>query len=258
MVVAHRAMRRDLARVAALAGDIAGRDQSPRRAGAICRYTAALLAEVRAHQQGEDEVLWPVIAATAGQAVDLAPLADDHQAIEAATVRVGQALASLAAEPYSRAEALPAPVSALRDMVDEHIADEEAQLFPAMRRRAFGSPCPGWRGTRPMVSCARCWRPAAGGPVSRLLPAVLDTAGWNTRHSVPAMASVRCHQAPRAPVIRRNHESSHCPDKQTRQHDQPRLAGTAAGQACGGDRPSAQVLQESGRGGRRVVLGGRG
>jgi iron-sulfur cluster repair protein YtfE (RIC family) len=190
MVVAHRAMRRDLARVAALAGDIAGRDQSPRRAGAICRYTAALLAEVRAHQQGEDEVLWPVIAATAGQAVDLAPLADDHQAIEAATVRVGQALASLAAEPYSRAEALPAPVSALRDMVDEHIADEEAQLFPAMRRYLTAR---SWRwcekqimrtAAPPGLRFAMPWlaRHAADGELRALLAA----GGWRARVALAA------------------------------------------------------------------------
>jgi iron-sulfur cluster repair protein YtfE (RIC family) len=185
MVVAHRAMRRDLARVAALAGDVAGRDQPPGRAAAICRYTAALLAGIRAHQQGEDEILWPVIAATAGQAVDLVPLADDHQAIEAATVRAGRALASLAAEPHGRAEALPAPVTALRDMVDEHIADEEAQLFPAMRRyltarswrwceqqiRRTAAP-PGLRFTVPWLA-----RYAADGELRALLAA----GGWRAR-----------------------------------------------------------------------------
>jgi iron-sulfur cluster repair protein YtfE (RIC family) len=184
MVVAHRAMRRDLARVAALAGDIADRHQPPWQARAICRYTAALLAEIRAHQQGEDEVLWPVIAATAGQAVDLAPLADDHQAIEAATIQAGQALASLAAEPYSRAEALPAPVATLRDMVDEHIADEEAQLFPVMRRyltarswrwcekQIMRTAAPGLRFALPWLA-----RHAADGELRALLAA----GGWRAR-----------------------------------------------------------------------------
>jgi hypothetical protein len=178
MIVAHRAMRRDLARV------VAGRDQPPGRADAICRYTGALLAGIRAHQQGQDEVLWPVIAATAGQAVDLAPLADDHQAIEAATVRAGQALASLAAGQGIDA-ALPASVAGLRDMVDEHIADEEAQLFPAMRRYVTArswrwcekqimrtAAPPGLRFTAPWLA-----RHAADGELRALLVA----GGWRAR-----------------------------------------------------------------------------
>jgi hemerythrin-like domain-containing protein len=185
MLVAHRAMRRDLARLATLAGDIVGRDQQPSREGAICRYAAALLAAIRAHHQGEDEILWPVVAATARQAVDLAPLADDHQAIDAATIRADQVLASLAAGPGIRAAALPASVAALRDMVDEHIADEEAQLFPAMRRyltaqawrwcekqimRAPGPP--GLRFTMPWLA-----RHAAQGELRALLAA----EGWRGR-----------------------------------------------------------------------------
>jgi catechol 2,3-dioxygenase-like lactoylglutathione lyase family enzyme/iron-sulfur cluster repair protein YtfE (RIC family) len=185
MVVAHRAMRQDLARLAVLAGDIADRDQPSGWARAFGRYTAALFAEIRAHHQGEDEILWPVIAATARQSVDLAPLADDHQAIGAASVRASQALASLAAQPGIDATALAASVAALRDMVDEHIADEEAQLFPAMRRyltaqawrwcekqimRAAAPP--GLRFTMPWLA-----RHAADGELRALLAA----AGWRAR-----------------------------------------------------------------------------
>jgi hypothetical protein len=185
MVVAHRAMRRDLARLAASAGDIAGPGQPPGRAVAICRYGAALLAEIRAHHHGEDDILWPVIAATAGQAVDLAPLSDDHQAIKAASVRAGQVLASPAAGPGIRAAALPAPVEALRDMLDEHIADEEAQLFPAMRRYLTA---PAWRWCEKQIIRSAAppglrftvpWlaRHAADGEVHALLAA----GGWRAR-----------------------------------------------------------------------------
>jgi iron-sulfur cluster repair protein YtfE (RIC family) len=133
MVVIHRAMRQDLRRLAARLGEIAGRGAPPPQARAIGRYTAALLAEIRAHHANEDEILWPVIAATAGQAIDLAPLTDDHLAIEAAAGRARQALASFRAAPGMLGE-LHASVSELRDMVDEHIADEEEQILPAMRR----------------------------------------------------------------------------------------------------------------------------
>ncbi len=133
MVVVHRAIRQDLRRLAAGLAEIAGRGASPSQARAISRYTAALLAEIRAHHETENEVLWPVIAATAGQAVDLAPLTDDHRAIDAAVGRASQALACFRAQPGTHAE-LPASVASLRDMLDEHIADEEEQILPAMRR----------------------------------------------------------------------------------------------------------------------------
>jgi iron-sulfur cluster repair protein YtfE (RIC family) len=81
IVVIHRAIRQDLARLAACLGQVAAHGAPRSRSHAIWRYTAALLAEIRTHHQNEDEILWPVLAATAGQAVDLAPLTDDHQAI---------------------------------------------------------------------------------------------------------------------------------------------------------------------------------
>jgi iron-sulfur cluster repair protein YtfE (RIC family) len=134
MVVTHRAMRQDLARLAAVLGQLAGdHDSQPRRTRAVCRYTAALLAQIRIHHDNEDEIVWPLIAATARQSVDLTPLTDDREAIEAAADRARHALASFSADPGAVAE-LHASVCELRDMVDEHVADEEQQLLPAMRR----------------------------------------------------------------------------------------------------------------------------
>jgi iron-sulfur cluster repair protein YtfE (RIC family) len=133
IMVIHRAIRGDLRRLAASLAEIAGHGAPPSQTRAIGRYTAALLAEIRAHHESEDEVLWPVIAATAGQAVDLAPLTDDHRAIEAAASRASRALASFRTQPGALAE-LHESVTDLRDMLDEHIADEEEQILPAMRR----------------------------------------------------------------------------------------------------------------------------
>jgi iron-sulfur cluster repair protein YtfE (RIC family) len=186
IVVVHRAIRQDLARLVACLGEVAARDWPPSRARAIRRYTAALLAEILAHHRGEDDIIWPVIAATAGQAVDLTPLTDDHQAIGAAARRVNQAVACFRAEPAASAR-LHASVSVLRDMLEEHIADEEEQIFPAMRRylpaEAYRwcqrqvqrqAPWPGRRFTAPWL--ARYAQPdelsrlrAAGGRPARIL-----------------------------------------------------------------------------------------
>jgi len=140
VAVVHRAMRRDLGRLAACLGQVADRGAKPAQACAICRYTEALLAAVRAHHENEDDLIWPVIAATAGQAVDLTPLADDHQAIEAAVGRASDALACFRADPGLCAE-LHTSVSELRDMVDEHIADKERQIVPAMLRYLSAEAC---------------------------------------------------------------------------------------------------------------------
>jgi hemerythrin HHE cation binding domain-containing protein len=133
-VVAHRAIRGDLARLATLldaACDLELHHQHPRE---FCRYAAGVLAAIQAHDQNEDNIIWPVIAATARQAVDLAPLTDDHEAIEAASGRAREVLALFAAEPATHAAALRGSVSELRDLLDEHIADQEAHLYPIMRR----------------------------------------------------------------------------------------------------------------------------
>jgi iron-sulfur cluster repair protein YtfE (RIC family) len=141
-VVIHRALREDLRRLTACLDNIGtakstgGSWPLPGARIAIGRYTAALLTEIRAHHESQDLILWPVIAATAGQSVDLAPLTDDHQAIERAVRRVGQALDSLSAEPAEQGTParLRASLGALRDMVEDHIADEDEQVLPAMRR----------------------------------------------------------------------------------------------------------------------------
>ena len=133
MRVTHRAIRQDLRRLTACLSGIAARGVPSSRVDAICRYTAALLAGIRAHLDDEDRIVWPVIAAAAGAAVDLTPLTDDHEAIRAAASQVSRIVAAVRADPGALAE-LHAPIDGLRDMLDEHIEDEEAQIFPAMLR----------------------------------------------------------------------------------------------------------------------------
>jgi hypothetical protein len=134
LVVTHRAIRQDLSRLAAGLAAIGERDAESARARAVCRYAAALLAAIRAHHENENDIIWPLIAATAREAVDLVPLADDRLVVDEAADRAQRALACFAAEPGAGAAALHASISELRDLAGEHIADEEAQLLPVMRR----------------------------------------------------------------------------------------------------------------------------
>jgi hemerythrin-like domain-containing protein len=134
LVVTHRAIRQDLGRLADRLTVMSRGRVKPVQARAVSRYTAALLAAIRAHHENENDIIWPLIAATARQAVDLAPLADDRLVIEEAWGRTQRALTCFAAEPAVGIAALQASISELRDLAGEHIADEEAQLLPAMRR----------------------------------------------------------------------------------------------------------------------------
>ena len=142
IVVMHRAIRQDLARLTGRLGQITGHGMPAAQADAICRYTTALLAQISAHHQNQAGILWPLIAATAEQCVDLTPLTDDHQAIEAAQLRARRALAAFGGSPAVCGAELRAAVSELRDMLDEHIPDEQNQIFPVMRRYL---PAPAYR-----------------------------------------------------------------------------------------------------------------
>lgn len=135
IVLVHRAIRADLGRLTARLDELVdGRE--PAGAGqvhAIRRYTAALLAEISRHQEHEDEIVWPVLAIAALQAIDLGPLTDDHQAIAAMVDRVSQAVGSL--------PELRDCLGELRDVLDEQMADEERQVFPVMRRYVQSETC---------------------------------------------------------------------------------------------------------------------
>ncbi len=133
LLLTHRAIRQDLARLAASAAEPGPSGPAPGPGVAIQQYAAALFAQIRAHLRGEDEIVWPVLAAAAGQAVDLAPLTDDHEAIVAAVGRASRAL-GLPGESRLPAGELRRALGGLRDMVGEHMADEERQVLPVMRR----------------------------------------------------------------------------------------------------------------------------
>jgi putative ABC transport system ATP-binding protein len=131
MVVTHRAMREDLRRLARCL-DVDGSDVPVARAQALREYAGAVLGEIRGYHATEERLVWPAVAAAAGQALDLSPLQDDHRAIAAA---VGRADRVLAATSDSRTwlAGLHDLVSELSDMLNDHIADVEQQVFPAIR-----------------------------------------------------------------------------------------------------------------------------
>jgi len=123
-LVLHRAMRGEVRRLADLT---AGQGDTPfpaEREAAIQSLLTPLTDEIHAHHAKEDRILWPVVAASAGAAIDLLPLSEEHAAIDPCLERIR------AGRGRERAEAL----AALRDLLDEHIVEEENVLFPVLRR----------------------------------------------------------------------------------------------------------------------------
>jgi hemerythrin-like domain-containing protein len=134
----HRAMRAATRLLGEAVGRIAdGAPCSYQRQRAIVSFALSVLHEIHVHHEREDDVLLPVIVASvraaAADEVDLAPLVDDHTVLATLLRRADQALPDFARDPATGAAALAPLFAELADLLDEHIAEEEALAFPIMR-----------------------------------------------------------------------------------------------------------------------------
>ena len=133
LLLAHRAMLKDLDRLADLTVTLADRPLDRKRATAIAAYLDDLCESIHHHHSAEDDVLWPVLERSAGAHVDLAELTDDHAVLDPKLQRIragAQELRSTA----SVSPALAAGMADLRDTLHEHIADEEKTIVPLIKR----------------------------------------------------------------------------------------------------------------------------
>ncbi|GAA2779816.1 hemerythrin domain-containing protein [Mycolicibacterium pallens] len=137
ITLAHRAMLTDVGRLAAAVTAIGeGRQRcSTRRAQAIARYTDLLCESIHHHHTVEDTVLWPVIDACAKDIVDLTELTEDHAALDPRLEIIGhRANAFRVAGDRRTAALLGAELADLRNLLTEHIAEEERDIFPVIRQ----------------------------------------------------------------------------------------------------------------------------
>lgn len=135
--VAHRAMQRGAHDLASLAERLrAGDDPLTRdRARALATYVGMFCDDVHLHHHGEDTIGWPIIAASAGDNVDLAPLSADHDELDPMLDDLRTAAQRLRADQrdLDALQTLAVQAVALRDMLDEHIGEEERDVFPVIR-----------------------------------------------------------------------------------------------------------------------------
>lgn len=136
VLLVHRAMLTDAARFAVLLTDLAaiGAPIETRRAAAIRDYLVTFATELHEHHSREDDIAWPVIAASAGAAIDLAPLTEDHTVLARLIDTMVPTADAFAADPAAHVQALAVSLGELSDLLHEHIPEEERDVLPVISR----------------------------------------------------------------------------------------------------------------------------
>ncbi|MHC3002994.1 hemerythrin domain-containing protein [Gordonia sp. GN26] len=139
MKIAHRAMLDDTRRFAEILGRIgAGEPCDDRRRRAIGDYLTQLCASIHHHHTIEDDIVWPILTASAGAAVDVRELQDDHTELEALLAVLGTHVGGFAharsGDDTRAAGDLAETLRQTHELLAEHIADEEKVVFPIVDR----------------------------------------------------------------------------------------------------------------------------
>ena len=129
--VIHGAVRRDLGRLA----DALQESEPPGRprAAELERAFTNLREQLTHHHHGEDEHIWPMLAAAGADADLLAAMESEHEAMAAALRDTADALAAYSSSG-SAADAVAARASVVRttEVVERHLRHEETELEPVL------------------------------------------------------------------------------------------------------------------------------
>lgn len=137
MQIAHRVMLRDLDRTIGVTMAMADRgvDITRRRVRAVVRYLESMVDSIHHHHRAEDDILWPVIELRAGAHVDLTALTEDHEALIPKLDGLAETVRQFEASPSRRSAAVVAGrLVDVRNTLAEHIAEEERDTLPVIRR----------------------------------------------------------------------------------------------------------------------------
>src|SRR3712207_858839 len=127
--VVHRAMTVDLDRLATAAAELVDRPD-PARTAALRYYLHAVSGEIESHHQVEDDDVWPLLEAVAGDRTALVGLTEDHDRLDPLLHRARQLAALDRATPE-----LAAVLREVADLLIRHVADEERDVFPIIADR---------------------------------------------------------------------------------------------------------------------------
>ncbi|WBB81388.1 hemerythrin domain-containing protein [Micromonospora sp. WMMD882] len=127
MRLAHRAMLRDLGRIAATAAALSS-TPDPARAAALTDYTDRILQIIEHHHEGEDEFFWPMLRERGAGEDVLTLMTEEHHELLGHLKDVRARLAALAGGPSTGWAELATATQRLRDSLAHHCADEEREL----------------------------------------------------------------------------------------------------------------------------------
>jgi hemerythrin-like domain-containing protein len=122
----HAGLRRDAARLQALAPEL---ERGDRRPGAVPKGWAIFRQTLEVHHAAEDDDLWPVLRSHLAQAEDLHQLdlmVEEHRGLTAAIQAVDAALASGVGVTKAAQD--------LGGVLGDHLDHEEQQVFPLLER----------------------------------------------------------------------------------------------------------------------------
>lgn len=126
MILAHRAMLRDLDRIARTATALAG-TPDPDRTRHLAAYARRLTELIHHHHEGEDEVLWPALRERGADEEALTLLQEEHAALEGRLDGFGRAIEALSPDGTGAAD-LAKAATGVRELLAVHTADEEREL----------------------------------------------------------------------------------------------------------------------------------
>ncbi|EMF01888.1 hemerythrin domain-containing protein [Streptomyces mobaraensis NBRC 13819 = DSM 40847] len=176
MLLAHRAMVRDLDRVARTAEGLAAAPDAE-RAEALRAYIEKLSQIIEHHHEGEDEFLWPSLRRLGADEAALTLMTTEHDELAKNLRHWHETARGLGADPSAAAE-LARLTHPLRDELARHAADEERELSgrlaPVLDEKV-------WKGfAAHMRKTAPSW-------TLKFMPAWLSSvAGPDERSGVPA------------------------------------------------------------------------
>lgn len=126
MLLAHRAMVRDLDRIARTADQLS-RTPDPARAAALKAYAERIFVIMEHHHRGEDTLLWPRLREAGADAEVLALMTGEHEALIKAVHAWHQAIKGFT--PDGGAAELVQRTGDVRELLVSHTSDEERELL---------------------------------------------------------------------------------------------------------------------------------
>lgn len=129
----HDAIIRDLRRLDDLARTCRAGGPPGATAAALRRWWERFVAAIEHHHHREDDLVFPVLAER-GAALDLTGLAVDHERLDELVTVVGCSLDAVDGRDPDALEDLSVAATELRTHMDDHLAREEAQVFPVFDR----------------------------------------------------------------------------------------------------------------------------